>query len=268
MSSLVKRIIVSFILVPLIMFILYLPSFFVFLFLILWLCFADYEFLKLCEIKNVIFYFVSFIGIVCVLFAYFFLHEYMEFVIFMYFIVGVISWIFVYAETPVKNFLPLFFSLFYLGWLPGHLLELKEISLFYENGYWILLFPFAVTWINDTGAYFTGLWLGRHKLVGKLSPKKTWEGFFGGVIWSLGFSIIYRFIFLRNIPCWFIFISSLILGVIAELGDVFESGFKREKGVKDSSKIFSEHGGVLDRTDSLIFTIPTFYYLFKYLLLY
>ncbi len=267
MSSLLKRVIISLILVPLIMGVIYLPSLFIFLFLIIWMGVANYEFLNLCDIKSSIFFIFSFAGIVFVLYTQFKKVDFSSFFIFGYILIGVVLWSFLEGSKPTKSFLPLLFSPFYLGWLPGHILRLKQLSFFYKNGYWLVLFPFVVTWINDTGAYFTGLWLGKHKLAPKLSPKKTWEGFLGGILWSGAFSIIYRYLFLPNFPLIGMIVSSVILGVVAEIGDIFESGFKRERGIKDSGRIFLEHGGFLDRIDSLIFTIPTFYYFLRILIL-
>jgi len=117
--------------------------------------------------------------------------------------------------------------------------------------------------MTDIGAYFTGLFFGRKKINERISPKKTWEGAIGGTIISIIFSFFFAFIFASyNIPLlsiftadrWYnIFIISLILPIISQLGDFIFSSVKRYYGIKDFGFIMPGHGGVLDRIDSVIF---------------
>lgn len=138
---------------------------------------------------------------------------------------------------------------------------------FLEGSYnpYILIGSFILIWTNDTFAYIVGKTLGKHKLFERISPKKTIEGFLGGMIFALvGAYILSRFdIFLTPV-----FNSSLIwmgaaiiLVIFGTLGDLVESKFKRNAGVKDSGNIMPGHGGILDRLDSIIFAIP-FLFLF------
>ena len=117
---------------------------------------------------------------------------------------------------------------------------------------------FLLIWTNDTFAYFTGRAIGKRKLFERISPKKTWEGTFGGILFTLllGF-LIGAYINKGEVLFWMI--SALIIAPGAIFGDLLESLFKRSLNIKDSGKILPGHGGVLDRFDAALFTIPFFY---------
>jgi len=154
-----------------------------------------------------------------------------------------------------------FLGIAYLSLLPAHLIMLRYHVLFHPSlSLYVVLFPLAATWVNDTGAYAFGKWLGRHKLAPEISPNKTWEGFIVGVILTVGFSVVALRWVLPETGILAGVLLGLGLGVAAQVGDLVESVFKREAGAKDSSSALSEHGGFLDRSDSLLFTIPLFYY--------
>jgi phosphatidate cytidylyltransferase len=114
---------------------------------------------------------------------------------------------------------------------------------------------FFIMWANDIGAYFAGTWFGKHKLFERISPKKTWEGFFGGLIFSLliAYGIAHFFINFSFMQ-WMI-IAAIIL-VTGTLGDLVESMFKRSIGIKDSGSVLPGHGGFLDRFDGLFISAP------------
>lgn len=120
---------------------------------------------------------------------------------------------------------------------------------------WILFAVFAMIWISDIAAYFVGKTFGKHKLFPEVSPKKTWEGFFGGGFFTLIASlVISQFILDISMLQWLII--ALIIWLFGSVGDLVESSFKRHFKVKDSGTILPGHGGVLDRLDSFIFAIP------------
>lgn len=125
---------------------------------------------------------------------------------------------------------------------------------------WIwLIFMFAATWACDTAAYFLGRAFGKRRLAPVLSPKKTLEGAIGGLVGSLLIAGIFTFIYpFLSIPK--LLLLGLLLAVAAEVGDLLESAFKRQAGVKDSSTLIPGHGGILDRFDSALFTAPLVYY--------
>lgn len=123
-----------------------------------------------------------------------------------------------------------------------------------------LLLPFVLSFACDTFAYFTGLSIGKHKLAPKVSPKKTIEGSIGGVAGNVICGWIFAFVMDR----WFggcigyvnMTILALLCGVVAQIGDLTFSLIKREYGIKDYGRLFMEHGGVLDRFDSVLFVAP------------
>ncbi len=163
------------------------------------------------------------------------------------------------------------FTLFYLGFLPTHLLLLQMWRLQQKLPAWIVFFPVLFTWINDTFAYAIGNLFVKvikwsHKLAVRISPNKTVEGFCGGLVVSVIFAIIFLKHFYPSIPYQINLILGIVLSLGAQVGDLVESSFKRAVNLKDSSNIFPGHGGFLDRIDSLLFTIPLFYYFLVYLL--
>ncbi len=123
---------------------------------------------------------------------------------------------------------------------------------------------FILIWTNDTFAYICGKWLGRHKLYEKISPKKTIEGFVGGVIFSLIASIVLaRYYVFFSLTLWMV--TAVITSFMGTIGDLVESKYKRQAQVKDSGNIMPGHGGVLDRLDSIIFAAPFLYLMYQIL---
>lgn len=128
------------------------------------------------------------------------------------------------------------------------------------NGFYLFLLPFALAWMTDTMAYFTGRILGKHKLCPTISPKKTVEGAVGGLIFGTGVCVLAAFVLdrlsLLSPNYGFLIVSSLILSCLSQIGDLFASLIKREYGVKDFGRIMPGHGGILDRFDSILFVSP------------
>ena len=129
-----------------------------------------------------------------------------------------------------------------------------------EDGPWWIIFLFAVIWSNDTLAYVTGRQFGRHKLCPSISPGKTVEGAAGGIAGGFAAALLVNHFAGLGAGFAVVLSLSIVLGVAGIAGDLAESVLKRGAGVKDSGSIVPGHGGVLDRTDSLIFTIPVLYY--------
>ena len=125
---------------------------------------------------------------------------------------------------------------------------------------------FALIWINDTFAFIVGKSIGKHKLLERISPKKTIEGFLGGLVFSCIASVfIYKFTGLLSIQLWVT--VAIVTSVFGTLGDLIQSQLKRQAGVKDSGQLMPGHGGIYDRLDSIIFASP-FIYLFLIVLEY
>lgn len=161
-------------------------------------------------------------------------------------------------RTPVYGA----FTVLYLGFLPAHLVMLRNLA--DSMAPWLVFFPLVLTWTNDTAAYAFGRLLGRRRLAPSISPKKTVEGLIAGLIASAVLAALWlsRLEPFSARPVWWLAAVGMGLGTLAHAGDLFESVFKRAVGIKDTSGILGEHGGFLDRADSLLFVIPGFYYLF------
>ena len=128
----------------------------------------------------------------------------------------------------------------------------------------LVLLMFILTWTFDTFAYLVGVKFGKHKIIPTVSPKKSWEGFAGGFI----FTIIAAYLtvnYFSEIALNQAIVISLFLPFTATLGDFIESHYKREAGVKDSGNFIPGHGGMLDRMDAFMITIPTIYILINLL---
>jgi len=160
------------------------------------------------------------------------------------------------------------FGIMYIGWMGSHLVMLRQLpatlGLDDHIGAQLVFFAALVTWATDTGAYLFGVAFGRHKLIPRISPKKTVEGAVGGLI-AAGFC---GWICAKGLTPFLTPLAAtvvgLIVGVIAQLGDLVESMIKRDAGIKDTAELIPGHGGVLDRFDSLLFTVPVLYYYFRF----
>lgn len=140
----------------------------------------------------------------------------------------------------------------YAGLAMAALVRLRAL----DHGTWWILLTLAVTWLNDTGAYFAGRAFGKRKLYPRISPSKTWEGAVGGLFASVGGAMGVQALFLPALPLWAAAAIGAVAGVVGPLGDLSESMLKRAFGAKDSGKLLPGHGGMLDRIDALLFTAP------------
>jgi phosphatidate cytidylyltransferase len=138
----------------------------------------------------------------------------------------------------------------YLGWIGAYLIDLRNMP----GGLWWLLIVLPTIWLADMAAYFVGIRFGKHPLSPRLSPKKTWEGYWAGVVFgtlsSVGLAILWHSLGGPEVAWWEAAALGVLLSIFTTLGDLGESMFKRQAGMKDSSNIFPGHGGVLDRIDS------------------
>lgn len=136
-----------------------------------------------------------------------------------------------------------------------------------SGGHLYALFVLILNWCYDIGAYATGSLWGKHKLAPLLSPKKSWEGILGGLVFTLiGASPVWIWVPTPSIAVPNIIIISLLVVIFSQLGDLFESKLKRTAGVKDSGSFFPGHGGMLDKVDGLLFVLPVIYFYFRYVL--
>ncbi len=177
-------------------------------------------------------------------------------------------------KFPIYDISTTVFGVLYVGWLGLHLLLLRELpreaGLAYALGAPIVLFAFFMTWACDTAAYFVGLSIGRHRLLERVSPKKSVEGAVGGFFGAIAAAAIGRAWFVQDaageplLTLTQALILGTLVGIVSQLGDLVESLIKRDADVKDSSDSIPGHGGILDRFDSLLFSAPVTYYFFLF----
>lgn len=157
------------------------------------------------------------------------------------------------SEKPFQNVAFIVLGMVYIG-APFSLLNFIAFN---EDGFnvWPIFGLLLLTWLNDTGAYLVGSWIGKTPLLPRISPKKTWEGTLGGVV--VTFFVAYIFCAVTNelyLQDWLILAG--IVSIFGSMGDLIESMLKRSFGVKDSGTLLPGHGGVLDRFDAFIFLLP------------
>ena len=158
----------------------------------------------------------------------------------------------------------------YIGWLLSAFILLRQVDtplrpailspLGIPPGAAWLMLVLAITWVQDSTAYFVGRAIGRTKMAPVLSPKKSWEGFAGGLAGSIFAAALATYLLGLPISQWAAVLIGVATGIAGPLGDLGESLIKRQVGVKDSGNLIPGHGGILDRMDSLLFTAPVVLY--------
>lgn len=166
-------------------------------------------------------------------------------------------------QKPFDLLLKASFGAMYTGLFTAHLILFMALP---SGAAW-LLFLTTISAASDTGAYVTGMSLGRHKLCPSISPKKTVEGFIGGMLCGTGFALLVAVLLFNDVNIFRFAAAALFLSGLGVVGDLVESLLKRSMGVKDSGSILPGHGGILDRVDSLLLTAPVLYYMMSYHLL-
>lgn len=158
----------------------------------------------------------------------------------------------------------------YVGWLFSHQILLRSDAArllspapTHEDtaGWLLLVFGYSLVWTCDTSAYFIGRRFGTRKLIPDISPGKTVAGGLGGLVFTVLVSLLFRRLFLPELSVAMALFLGTVIGVLAQLGDIFESALKRRGGVKDSSSLIPGHGGILDRFDGVLFALPAIYYI-------
>jgi len=175
--------------------------------------------------------------------------------------------LFVKEGSPMLNLGAVLPGLLYVNLSFGSLLRLR-LETPDATGQIMVFLLFFCVWAADIFAYFGGSALGgkfiHHKLFERLSPNKTWEGFLCGLAGSVGIALLYAS-FVPNLPFTKAVLTGALIGIASPLGDLVESMFKRDAGVKDSSGLIPGHGGVLDRFDTILFVSPFIYCMTFYL---
>ena len=161
-------------------------------------------------------------------------------------------------------------GILYIGWLLSHFVALRGIDEPTPDAgrNWVF-FALFTTFASDSAAYFIGRALGRHRLAPSISPKKSWEGAIGGVIGAIVIGLLFtapklftlnNLLYIQEFACWQSIPLAIAVSIFGQIGDLFESLFKRNTGIKDSGNTIPGHGGFLDRMDSVIFAGVVVYY--------
>ena len=172
----------------------------------------------------------------------------------VYFVARMIAQLYIKSGNHLYSMAMSIFGIVYVA-LPLALLN----TLYFDYSPRILLATFIFIWINDTGAFCVGSLFGKHRLFERISPKKSWEGFWGGLIFCIVTAVIFylcnEFFHGPDLIVWIGF--GIIVSIFATWGDLCESLIKRTLNVKDSGNILPGHGGILDRIDSLLLVVPS-----------
>jgi len=161
------------------------------------------------------------------------------------------------------------FGLMYVPWLLNFIQKVNFFPGLGGDGKFYVFYFILLTKFSDTGAYVVGSLIGRHKMIPRISPGKTWEGFAGAIVVSTGASLAFVHFFgghMEGMNAMHAVILGIILSSTAVVGDLIESLFKREAGVKDSGTLFPGIGGILDLLDSLLFNAPIMYLYLRHVL--
>ncbi len=150
------------------------------------------------------------------------------------------------------------FGLIYISLFLSYLVMIRHAG--DDGAGWIFLILLIIA-AGDTGAFYVGSYFGKRKLCPSVSPKKTIEGSMGGLLSNIFIAIVFKIILLPSLPTLQCIVFAVSIGIAGQIGDLFESEFKRAAGVKDSSNLLPGHGGFLDRIDALLFASPVAYFL-------
>lgn len=235
---------------------------------------ALYEWVYFFEISFFVYrIYLIFSYVLLFLFSLFFFENYFQnkFIIkFLIFNISSIWWIlaliaiYYYPQSSKffkkSNVLYFLFGIFFILPFLFGILVLRKYN--YEQNYfsgcWLLFYILCLVWLVDSSAYVFGSLFGKHKLALKVSPKKTWEGFWSGICSSIFLCSLFDFFKILEINYIILLICSIFAALSSVIGDLTISVFKRESNIKDSSNLLPGHGGILDRIDSLLAAIPIF----------
>jgi len=185
-----------------------------------------------------------------------------DFILIMLLAVLVLWQVFHPRKSSLNALYHSFFGLFYIGFPLFLLVQLPFFDDLFEP--WLLVAVYILIWTLDTFAYLVGISLGRHPFFPRVSPKKTWEGLIGGILFTLVAALVMAYQ-LPFFPLQGWLGLALVIIFAATVGDLFESALKRAYGLKDSGNFMPGHGGILDRIDSLLFAVPMAYFYLRLL---
>jgi len=265
-SNTAVRIIVSAIAIPAIVLVSYLGSYYFFVFVLAIGIISFYEFWLIAKKKEIDAN--LFLGILSVslLIANNF-RKFVDFYALLLIVMLLLTIVELFGKkgSAIVNLGTTLIGILYIGLFMSALVSIREYyPVDYEHGGLLILSILFSIWICDSAAFFGGTALGKHKMFPRVSPKKSWEGAVFGLLFAVAAMISSKVIFLDFILWKDALLIGLIVGIVGQIGDLVESLFKRDAGVKDSSGFIPGHGGVFDRFDSLLYVAPVVFLYIKY----
>ncbi len=259
--NLLKRILVAVFFIPVLLFIFYNGGYYLLSFLALLSILMNYELILIMKKKDISLSYLNLIFAPLLIFALSFeKYDLVFLILFLQLFFTSLNKIF--SKDLKGSIFKMSVSIFILVYTSLFLSFLYLISSM-QNGNNLLILLLVLIWITDTGAYFVGMSMGKHRGFIKASPKKSIEGFVGGFIFALLFAYLSTVFFRINLTS--AIYASIAAGVFGQIGDLTESLIKRDANIKDSSNIIPGHGGILDRFDSLLLAAPAFYFMLRFL---
>ncbi len=264
MSNLTTRIIVALFGIPLIVIVSILGAFPFLLFALFIGLVSFFEFSKMLSRRK--FFpnlFVGFVSISLIIF-----NSYYRFISFELLILSIIPVLLLFelfrrSESAIANLGTSLLGIFYIGLFSSALVLIREYyndSFFlYDQGGYLIITVLVTIWVCDSAAYFIGSATGKHKILPRVSPHKSWEGAIAGFVFSIITMVIAQIVVLNFLSMQDAVVIGFIVGVFGQAGDFVESLIKRDANVKDSSSLIPGHGGIFDRFDSLLFSAPLIY---------
>ncbi len=274
MSNFTKRLIFGIIYVFLVVFAATFNTFTFFTLFTVFMLFCIYEFTKMMQLKSMIPYIIGVLSVYSTYITttnpypenhFFYINELILIISILLLFSSFIVALFSQKQNPLKYLGNIALTILYIVIPFTLLLKIPYFNTSFDNK--LIVGVFILIWTSDTFAYLVGRQFGKHKLFERISPKKTIEGFLGSVFFTLIAASILS-VYFTNTSLVFWLILALIISVFGVIGDLVESLFKRQSGIKDSSHLIPGHGGFLDRLDSVLFVAPFIYaflYLTKYL---
>ena len=262
MGNLLKRILTSLILLPITIYTVYKGGLVFTSYLLLITCLGFWEYRKILKVESKLHVVLSFFAVI--LFPLFAHHSFDLFLYLSLFVL--LLWLIriLYTKIKIEEFWSSYlFVILYTGFGINFAILIRDL----DNGLWLMASVLIISALNDISAYLIGKFFGIRKAFPKVSPNKTFEGSFAGIVGSVLSAVVLVRYFqfgLSTLQSMFIGLFVSFLGIV---GDLFESYIKRKSGVKDTGNLLPGHGGILDRVDSLIFILPFFYLISKYLII-
>lgn len=263
-----ERIAVAVVTIPFILFICYLGGLYFLIFALLIGLFSFYEFTKMAKRKggNTLLY-PGLIVIALVIF-----NSFIQIIDFFHLIilsVIVLSVIELYRDngSAISNLSTTFLGIFYIGLFASSLVGIREFFNDDLKGGYLIISILVIIWICDSAAFFGGVKFGKHRLFLRVSPKKSWEGAIFGFVFAILTAIAAKYILLGFLSWVDVIFIGVVIGTVGQIGDLIESLFKRDSGIKDSSDLIPGHGGIFDRFDSLLASSPIVFVYLNYFVL-